>query len=114
MFERGDIVRVSLEPVIGREIRGDFRPLLVLTRKEFNRMGDVLVAPITQGGDMSRYAGFAISLAGSGCDTQGVALLNKIRMLDLKSRGGKVVEKVPPFILDEALLRLVALLEGEI
>ena len=49
VFERGDIVRVSLEPVRGREMRGESRPALVLTTSEFNRLGDVLVAPITQG-----------------------------------------------------------------
>jgi len=112
MFEIGDIVRVSLDPVMGREMRGDHRPVLVLTKKAFNQIGDVLVAPITQGGNMSRYAGFTINLIGSGCETQGVVLLNKIRMLDLKSRGGKIIEKAPKFIIDEALNRLIALLEG--
>jgi len=112
MFDLGDIVRVSLEPVIGRGMRGDFRPVLVLTKREFNQIGDVLVAPITQGGNFSRYAGFAVNLTGSGCETQGVALLNKIRMLDLKARGGKVVEKVPQFVVDEALGKLIAVLEG--
>jgi len=112
MFDLGDIVRVSLEPVVGREMRGDYRPVLVLTRREFNKIGDVLVAPITQGGNFSRYAGFAVNLTGSGCETQGVALLNKIRMLDLKTRGGKVVERVPQCVVDEALGKLIAVLEG--
>jgi len=49
-------------------------------------------------------------LTGSGCETQGVVLLNKIRMLDLKSRDRKLIEKVPQFIIDEALDRLIALL----
>jgi len=113
MFDQGDIVRVSLEPVIGREIQGDCRPVLVLTNKTFNRIGDALVAPITQGGNMSRYAGFAVNLTGSGIQTQGVALLNKIRMLDLKVRGGQVIERVPDFIIEDALSRLIALLEGQ-
>jgi len=113
MFNLGDIVRVNLEPVVGREIQGSFRPVLVLTPKAFNRIGDVLVAPITQGGNMSRYAGFAVNLTGSGCQTQGVALLNKIRMLDLNARGGKIIERVPDFIVEDALSRLIALLEGQ-
>jgi len=112
MFESGDIVRVSLEPVVGRKMQGGYRPVLVLTPKAFNRIGDVLVAPITQGGNLSRYAGFAISLTGSGCETQGVALLNKIRMLDLQARGGRIIERVPKFVLDDALGKLIALLEG--
>jgi mRNA interferase ChpB len=112
VFERGDIVRVNLEPVAGREMRGEARPALVLTTSAFNRLGDVLVAPITQGGDYSRYAGFAVSLMGTGCKTQGVALINKIRMLDLSARQAEKVEQVPQVVLDEALGRLVALLEG--
>ena len=65
VFDRGDIVRVSLDPAVGHEMRGESRPALVLTTKEFNQLGDVLVAPITQGGDYTRFAGFAVSLTGS-------------------------------------------------
>ena len=83
VFERGDIVVVNLEPVVGHEMQGSARPALVLSSKLFNRMGDVLVAPITQGGDFARHAGFAVSLTGTGCKTQGVALINKMRMMDL-------------------------------
>jgi len=110
-FERGDIVRVSLDPVVGREMQGQARPALVLTSKAYNQFGDVLVAPITQGGDHSRHAGFAVTLTGSGCKTQGVALINKVRMLDLTARQAKVVERAPGFVIDDALARLMALLE---
>jgi mRNA interferase ChpB len=95
VFDRGDIVRVSLEPFVGHELRGESWPALVLTTKEFNRLGDVLVAPITQGGDYARYAGFAASLTGTGCKTQGVALVNKNRMLDLAAPRARKVERAP-------------------
>jgi mRNA interferase ChpB len=111
IFDRGDVVSVPLDPAIGHEQRGT-RPALVLTTKEFNRLGDVLVAPITQGGEYSRYAGFAVSLMDTGCKTQGVALLNKIRMLDLKARKARKIEQVPQAVLDDALSRLTALLDG--
>ncbi|MCE2860046.1 MAG: type II toxin-antitoxin system ChpB family toxin [Oxalobacteraceae bacterium] len=111
VFDRGDVVSVPLDPAIGHEQRGT-RPALVLTTKEFNRLGDVLIAPITQGGEFSRYAGFAVSLMGTGCKTQGVALLNKIRMLDLNARKARKVERVPQAVLDDALGRLSALLDG--
>jgi len=111
IYARGDIVLVNLNPVIGREMRGDARPALVLTQKAFNQLGDVLVAPITQGGDYSRVAGFAVSLTGTGCKTQGVALINKIRMLDLAARHAKVLERVPQVVMDDALARLAGLLE---
>lgn len=109
-FERGDVVSVPLDPVLGHEQRGT-RPALVLTTKEFNRLGDVLVAPITQGGDFARYAGFAVTLTGSGCKTQGVALVNKIRMLDLAARKARKIGRVPQEVIDDALARLAALLD---
>jgi mRNA interferase ChpB len=78
---------------------------------KFNRLGDVLVAPITQGGDYARFAGFAVSLTGTGCRTQGVALVNKIRMLDLSARNAKKVERVPREVIDDAVGRLITLFE---
>jgi len=111
VFDRGDIVSVPLDPAVGHEQKGT-RPALVLTTKEFNKLGDVLVAPITQGGDISRYAGFAVSLTGAGCKTQGAALINKIRMLDLSARKARKIERVPEAVMDDALGRLTALLDG--
>lgn len=110
IFERGDVVSVPLDPVMGHEQRGT-RPALVLTTREFNRLGDVLVAPITQGSDFSRHAGFAATLSGTGCRTQGVALVNKIRMLDLAARKARRIERAPQAVIDDALGRLMALLE---
>lgn len=110
VFDRGDIVSVPLDPAMRHEQRGT-RPALVLTTKEFNKLGDVLVAPITQGGDFARYAGFAVTLTGTGCKTQGVALVNKIRMLDLAARKARKVERVPQVVIDDAIARLVALLD---
>jgi mRNA interferase ChpB len=110
VFDRGDIVSVLLDPAIGHEQQGT-RPALVLTTKEFNKLGDVLVAPITQGGDFARYAGFAVTLTGAGCKTQGVALVNKIRMLDLGARRARKIERVPQVVIDDAIARLVALLD---
>ena len=111
IFERGDIVLVSLEPVVGREMQGERRPALVLTSKDFNALGDLLIAPITQAGDYARYAGFAVSLMNTGCKTQGVALVNKCRMMDLAARKAKKIERVPPEVIDDALGRLMALFE---
>ena len=109
-FDRGDVVIVPLEPTLGREQRGN-RPALVLTSREFNRLGDVLVAPITQGGSFARHAGFAVTLDGSGCKTQGVALINKIRTLDLSARNARRVDRVSTEIIEDALARLAALID---
>jgi mRNA interferase ChpB len=110
-FERGDIVRVSLNPTVGREQQGDFRPALVLSSAAFNALGVALVAPITQGGEFARFAGFAVPLSGSGTATQGVALVNMVRMLDLEGRGARKVERAPAEVVEDALARLQAIIE---
>lgn len=111
VFDRGDIVLVPLDPTQGHEQKGT-RPALVLTTREFNRLGDVLVAPITQGGDFSRHAGFAVTLSGTGCKTQGAALVNKIRMLDLAARKARRIERAPAAVIEDAMARLMAILDG--
>lgn len=108
-FDRGDIVSVPLGPVAGHGQRST-RPALVLATREFNRPGDVFVASIARGGDFARYAGFAVTLSGTGCKTQGVALVNKVRMLDLAARKARKVEKVPEGVIEDAIARLAALL----
>ena len=70
-----------------------------------------MVAPISQGGDFARYAGFATSLSGSGTRTLGVALVNQIRMLDLEARNAGKIETAPLFVIDDAMARLQAILD---
>lgn len=110
VFQQGDIVHVSLDPAVGHEQKGT-RPALVLSPKKFNKLGDVLVAPITQGADFSRYAGFAVTLSGTGCKTQGVALINKVRMMDLASRQATKIEQAPQVVIEDAMARLAAILD---
>ncbi|ANF89221.1 Growth inhibitor (plasmid) [Pseudomonas antarctica] len=110
-FNRGDIVRLNLNPTAGREQQGDFRPALVISPSAFNVSGLVLIAPITQGGDFARYAGFAVPLSGSGTETQGVVLCNQIRTVDLEARSGKRVESVPEVVMDDVLARIQVLIE---
>ncbi|GAI18315.1 type II toxin-antitoxin system ChpB family toxin [Cupriavidus basilensis] len=110
-FDRGDIVLVNLNPTAGREQQGDFRPALVLSPAAFNALGVALVAPITQGGDFARFAGFAVPLSGSGTETQGVALVNMVRTLDLEARGARKVERAPAEVVDDALARLQTILD---
>ncbi len=93
-------------------MQGDMRPALVLSTREFNNMvGTALVAPVTQGGNLARVAGFAVPLMGSGTDTQGVVLVSAIRMLDLEGRGARKVETAPDSIVDEVLGILSGIIE---
>jgi mRNA interferase ChpB len=110
-FDRGDIVRVNLNPAVGHEQQGEFRPALVLSSAIFNATGVALVAPITQGGNFARSAGFAVPLSGSGTETQGVALVNMIRTLDLEARAARKIERVPVEVINDALARLQTIID---
>ncbi|HCF3018578.1 TPA: type II toxin-antitoxin system ChpB family toxin [Pseudomonas aeruginosa] len=110
-YGRGDIVRLNLNPTAGREQQGDFRPALVLTPAAYNATGLAVIAPITQGGDFARYAGFAVALSGAGTDTQGVILCNQIRSVDLEARGARRIEGAPEVVIEDALARVQALFE---
>lgn len=110
-FNRADIVRLNLNSTAGREQQGDFRPALILTPAAYNASGLAVVAPITQGGDFARYAGFAVPLSGSGTETQGVVLFNQVRTVDLEARGAKRIESAPEVVIDDVLARVQALFE---
>lgn len=112
VFDKGDIVRVRLNPTEGKETQGDFRPCLVLSPKVFNRLGMTVIAPISQGGNFARIQGFCVSLSGSGTKTQGVVMVNGVRTLDLSARGAKKEETVPQFIVDEAIAVFESILDG--
>jgi mRNA interferase ChpB len=109
-MDRGDIYHVSLDLIKGREQAGS-RYVLIVSPREFNRLGTPLVCPITQGGNFARDRGFAVSLSGSGANAQGVVLCNQPRVLDLQRLGASFVEKVPAIIIDEVIARLQTLLE---
>ena len=111
-FERGDIIGVCLNPTSVKELQGEFRPALVLSEIIFNRLGLIVIAPITQGGDLSRFAGFAVNLTGSGTETQGVVLVNMVRSIDPITRGGKLLEKAPKYIVDEVLSKIITIFES--
>ena len=107
---RGEIWFVNLNPTTGHEQQG-LRPVLVVTEKEFNRLGLCVICPITQGGQQSRYAGFAVTLMGTGAETQGVVMCNQPRTIDMSARGGRFVEAVSNDLLDEVMARLQTIFE---
>ena len=106
--QQGDIFIISLDPTVGSEIRGT-RPVLVLSNKDFNQGGRALVAPITQGGNFERVAGWAVTLMGSGTATQGAVVVSQCRVLDVAARAGKKVEALPDDLLEDCLAKLEAM-----
>jgi mRNA interferase ChpB len=108
--DRGEIWHVDLDPTKGTEQRGA-RFVFVVSPKAFNLGGLALVCPITQGGAMARYAGFAVTLMGSGTDTQGVVACNHARALDVRARHGAFKERAPAAVTADVIARLQTLLD---
>ena len=109
-YRQGDILAILLDPTVGTELRGT-RSVLVLSNSEFNRNGRALVAPITQGGNWERVAGWAVPFMGSGTKTQGLAVVSQCRVLDLAARSAKRIEAVPVEIIEEVLAKLQAMID---
>lgn len=107
---RGEISHVNLTPVAGKEQQG-LRPVLVVSDKEFNRSGLVLICPVTQRAKRARFAGFAVSLMNTGMETQGVVMCTQPRTIDYAARVAGFVEDVPDHVIDEVLARLQTLVE---
>ena len=105
---QGAIVLITLDPTAGSEMRGT-RPVLVLSNQDFNQGGRALVAPITQGENFERVAGWAVTLMGCGTATHGAVVISQCRVLDLAARGAKRIETVPGDVLDECLAKLEAI-----
>ena len=107
---RGEIWRVNLNPTAGKEQQG-MRPVLVLSEREFNRMGLMLICPITQGGLSARFAGFTVPLMNSGSETQGVVMCNQPRTIDFIARQAAFIERIPDDITLDVLARVQTLLD---
>ena len=112
-MQRGDIYFVPLDPTEGREQRGT-RPVVVVSPTDFNRLtGAPVVVPVTSGGSFARMAGFAVSLSGTGLETQGMVRCDQPRVLDLVARKARRTgERVPDEVMQDILARLAALFEG--
>ncbi len=101
-FKRGDIITLCLNPVAGKEMQGEKRPALVLSDSKFHGLGFMMIAPITQGNaTLARENGFAVTLSGTGCKTQGVIVAYQARIIDFRARNAKRVESVPDYVLSE-------------
>lgn len=107
--KRGDIYVVSLDATLGHEQRGR-RPVLIISPTEFNEATKLpVILPITSGGEFARRIRFAVQI--SGIRTTGVVRCDQPRVLDLRARGGKKIDSLPPRILDEVLARTVTLFQ---
>jgi mRNA interferase MazF len=104
--ERGDIIRLELNPRIGSEQAG-YRPALIISPVDYNRISQlILICPIT-----SRQKGwpFEVVLPAS-LQTYGVILVDQLKAIDCQARNAHFVEKVSAVVIDEVLAKLETLL----
>ena len=110
-MKRGEIWLVDLDPTKGNEQKGR-RPVLVVSPESFNRLTKTpVILPITSGGSFARVAGFSVPLTGTGTETTGIVRCDQPRALDLVQRGGKRLESLPAWLMDEVLARLAPIFE---
>jgi mRNA interferase MazF len=105
-IQRGDIIRINLNPTTGREQTGEARPCLVLSHTQFNqvRNGIVIVSPITR--SVKPAIKTMIPLP-EGFKIQGSIIAEQIRTLDLSQRWWKPTgEQLPDTFVDTVVATL--------
>ncbi|MBI2432526.1 MAG: endoribonuclease MazF [Candidatus Hydrogenedentes bacterium] len=105
----GDIVWIDFDPQSGREQSGR-RPALVVSPQAYNaKVGLALLCPVT-----SRIKGYAFEIPLThGGPIKGVVLADQVRSLDWRTRRAIFVCEAGPLILQDALAKIVALLESD-
>ncbi len=94
-IQRGEIIRINLNPTSGREQTEDARPCLVLSNTKFNaaRKGIVVVTPITS----AVKPGIKTMLPlPEGFSTRGSVIAEQVRTVDLKTRWWKTTGEILP------------------
>lgn len=102
----GDIAWIDFDPVRGTEQAGR-RPGLVLTPRSYHEQSKrAVVCPITSN---ARAWPFNVKLP-EGLRTEGVVLVDQLRVIDRTQRMFAIVERVPNELLVEVRAKLAALL----
>jgi mRNA interferase MazF len=107
--ERGDIAWLQFDPQVGHEQAGR-RPALVISPGSYNRrVGLALFCPVTS--QMKGYP-FEVVLP-QGLKVQGSILSDQVKSLDWRVRRAKYACAVPAEVLDEALGKILTLVDPE-
>ena len=94
-IQRGEIIRINLDPTQGREQSGNARPCLVISNTQYNqkRQGIVIVHPITS--KIKPEVKIMIPIP-EGFRVQGSVIVEQIRTLDLNQRWWKTTGETLP------------------
>jgi mRNA-degrading endonuclease toxin of MazEF toxin-antitoxin module len=92
-IQRGEIIRINLNPTQGREQSGDARPCLVISHTKYNesRQGMVVVTPITS--TIKPEIKMMISIP-VGFKIKGAVIAEQVRTIDLSQRWWKTTGEV--------------------
>ncbi len=104
--DRGDIVRISLNPQAGHEQAGH-RPAVILSPVVYNgKVGLALLCPIT-----SQIKGYPFEvLIPAGLAVSGVVLADQVKSLDWRARDVELIDTLPEETVAEILRKLGTLL----
>jgi mRNA interferase ChpB len=111
--DRGEIWHITFDPASGTEMK-EKHFCLVLSKKGFNdKFGLTMVCPISGGNSaIARSQGFLVTLMGLGTTTSGNIHCHQVKMLDLRSRGGKYIETIDnPNVIQDILDRVGVILQ---
>jgi mRNA-degrading endonuclease toxin of MazEF toxin-antitoxin module len=94
-IQRGEIIRINLNPTQGREQSGNARPCLVISHTKYNisRQGFVVVTPITS--TIKPKIKMMIPIP-NGFKIQGSVIVEQVRTLDLNQRWWKTTGEILP------------------
>ncbi len=94
-IQRGEVLRVNLNPTAGREQSGNARPCLVVSHAKYNtaRNGMVVIMPITS---TIKPEIKMMILIPEGFTIHGSVIAEQIRTLDLSTRWWKTTGEVLP------------------
>jgi len=96
---QGDLVALNFDPQAGHEQKGR-RPALVISKDAFNKgTGMAICFPIT---NTDRRVPFHVPLIGR-TSLKGFVMCEKVKSLDFRSRGMKLIERAPQDVLEDAL-----------
>jgi mRNA interferase MazF len=103
---RGDIVRVVLDPRVGREQSGE-GPALVLSDHAFNEVtGTIFAAPIT-----SNMRGWPFEVpVPAGARIGGVVLADQTKSIDYMARSVRYLAQAPDGLVEAVLAQVAAIL----
>ncbi len=105
--DRGDFVRIVLDPRVGREQSGE-RPALVLSARAFNELtGYAFVAPVTS---TRRDWPFEVPIPPGGA-VSGVILADQTKSIDHAARHVRFLAPAPAGLAEAVLARVAAILD---